>query len=187
MIRVFWAICSKLSKFYSEYLSFILQSRFPLIPRKMRKWNLLQPEQDTGDSVPGAFKMDYLQPVEPTLLRKSSFFWQSYWVTNFLYSLQKWENEILPIWVRHRALRQSNWTIRSLPRQFCYEIFPNFYFHIPKEPIVHAFPWKMRLRKCIFSNLSRALFGLVRFSLGLETLMFLPAVRRSTCGSFFPD
>ena len=63
-----------MSKFYSEYSSSILQSPFPLIPRKMRKWNLLQPEQDTGDSVPGAFKMDYLQPVEPTLLRKSSFF-----------------------------------------------------------------------------------------------------------------
>ena len=49
-----------------------------------------------GDWVPGAFKLDHLQPFKPILLWNFSNFWLSCPRAHFLYSPGKWEKGILP-------------------------------------------------------------------------------------------
>ena len=69
------------SKFYNSY-TFILEanSYYPtgLIMRKGKSPNF-RIGLDRGVSVPGAFKLDHLQPVKPILFSKFTTFSLSYW------------------------------------------------------------------------------------------------------------
>ena len=76
------------------------------------KFEFSQPEWGRGDSLPGALKLDHLQPSEPILFWSFSIFWLSYWGAHFLYSPGRWESAILPTWVRQRGL--SAWGIQNL-------------------------------------------------------------------------
>ena len=62
-------------KFYN-FFPFILGGQF-LLPQRERKaengkMDFSQPECESGISVPGAFKLEHLQPVEPILFCKFS-------------------------------------------------------------------------------------------------------------------
>ena len=68
---------------------------------------------DWGVSVPGAFKLDHLQPFKPILFWNFSNFWLSYPRGQFLYSPGRREIGILPTWVRNRGL--SAWGMQTGP------------------------------------------------------------------------
>ena len=59
---------------------------------------------DRGVWVPGAVKLDHLQPFKPILFWKFHHFLFSCPRAHFLYSPGNWENGILPTWVRHKGL-----------------------------------------------------------------------------------
>ena len=62
---------------FSNFCTFILEAN-SYYPREWRtengKMEFSQPECESGISVPGAFKLDHLQPVEPNLFRNFSNF-----------------------------------------------------------------------------------------------------------------
>ena len=115
-----WTTCSPLSPFCSEiFPTFSLSywgahSYYPrgLIMGKGNSPNS-QYGWDWGVSVPGAFKLDHLQPVEPILFWNFSNFWLSCPRAHFLYSPGKWENGTLPAWVGRRGL--GAWGIQTGP------------------------------------------------------------------------
>ena len=71
---------------FSNFLIFILGSPIPYYPRaKNEKRDTLHSERNTGVSVPGAFKLDHLQPVKQILFQKfSNFLIFTYWGVQFL-------------------------------------------------------------------------------------------------------
>ena len=91
-----------------------------------------QPEWDRGDSVPGASKLDHLQPVKPILFWNFSNFWLSYWGVPIPYyprKMRKWNSPNLSKTEGFECKGHSNWTICNHLSQFCSEIFPTFDFH----------------------------------------------------------
>ena len=74
-----WTICSLLSPFCSEnFPTFHSYAPEPIsfIPQENEKMEFSQPKWGTGVWVPGAFKLDHLQPVEPIFFWK---FWKVRW------------------------------------------------------------------------------------------------------------
>ena len=99
-----------------------------------------QPEWDTGFSVPGVFKLDHLQPVEPMLFPKFSNFCALILERPILITLSqpdkghslkrmkmgKWNSPNLSETQVCQCLAYSNWTICSLLSPCCSLNFPTF-------------------------------------------------------------
>ena len=89
-----------------------------------------QPECESGISVPGALKLDHLQPVEPILFGNFPIISFSYLGPILItpesggLKMGKWNSPNLSARVGSQCLGHSNWTIYSLLSQFCLEIFP---------------------------------------------------------------
>ena len=117
-----WTICSPLSPFCSEiFPTFSLSywgahSYYPRGPI-MRKGNSPNSRYgwNSGVSVPGAFKLDHLQPVKPFLFPKFSNFCTFILGGQFLLpqraNNEKREFSQLQKWMRHRAL--GAWGIQT--------------------------------------------------------------------------
>ena len=80
--------------------------------------------------MPGAFKLDHLQPVEPILFRNFCISFTFILGDHFLLPQRAnnrgWENSPTPKFDRtegFQCLGHSNWTICSLLSPFCSEIF----------------------------------------------------------------
>ena len=93
-------------------------------------------EWDRGVSVPGTFKLDHLQPVEPILFWKFSYFSTFILGSHFLLpqraNNQKREFSQLQNWMRQRGF--SAWGIQTGPfaapwATFVLKIFQLFHFH----------------------------------------------------------
>ena len=119
-----WIICSPLSQSCSpKFSTFSLSywgahSYYPRGPI-MRKGNSsnFQYGPDRGVSVPGAFKLDHLQPFKPILFRKIFNFFHFILGSQFLLPQRanngSWENFPFPIWIRLRGF--SAWGIQTGP------------------------------------------------------------------------
>ena len=103
---------------FFNFFTFILGSPF-LYPRRpiMRKGNShnFQYGSDRGVSVPGAFKLDHLHPLEPILFPKIFTFFPFILGSPFLLpqraNYEKGEFSQLPIWIRLRGF--SAWGIQT--------------------------------------------------------------------------
>ena len=90
----------------------------------------LKIEWDKGFSVPLAFKLDHLQPIEPILFLKNFNFFKFILEGQFLLpqraNNQKTPTPNLDETEGFRCLGHSNWTICSLLSQFCSPNFQTF-------------------------------------------------------------
>ena len=67
-----WIICSPLSQICSEIFTtfdFYAPEPFSFIPQENEKMEFSQPKWETEFWVPGALKLDHLQPFKPNLFR----------------------------------------------------------------------------------------------------------------------
>ena len=78
-----WA--NSVLKFFHLF-TFMLGRANSLLPQENEKMGLSQPECDTEDWVPGAFKLDHLQPTKPILFLNFSTFSLSCWGGPILYN-----------------------------------------------------------------------------------------------------
>ena len=131
-----WTICSPLSQFCSEIFQtfdFHTPEANFFIPQEEGKLEFSQPEWDTRDSVPGALKLDHLQPFKPILFWNFSNFFtfilgSQFWLPQRANN-GSWENFPFPNmdWTEgFQCLGHPNWTSCSPLSQFCSEIFQTF-------------------------------------------------------------
>ena len=102
-----WTICSPSSQFCSgifPIFDFHAPEPISFIPQENEKIEFSQPVWCKGDWVPGAFKLDQLQPFKQILFWNFSNFLLSYPRAHFLYSPGKEEDGILPTRVMQREL-----------------------------------------------------------------------------------
>ena len=132
-----WAICSPLSQFCSaNFPTFSLSyweanSYYPREGQgENEKRELTRNGWETGVSVPGAFKLDHLEPVKPILFPKFNNFFTFILERPILITpergwlkMRKWNSSEMDETQGFQYLGHSNWTICSLLSQFC---FPNF-------------------------------------------------------------
>ena len=136
-----WIICSPLSPFCSEIFSTFSLSYWGALsyyPRGLiiGKGNSPNPQYgwDWGVSVPGAFKLDHLQPFKPILFRIFSIFSPLYWDAHSYYPrgliVRKRNNPTpeLNDTKGFECLGHLNWTICSPLSPFC---SGNFQFFSP--------------------------------------------------------
>ena len=113
-----------------------------------------QPECERGISVPGAFKLDQLQPFKPILSWTFSNFFTFILGSPFPLFPRKGESWILPTWVRQRGL--SAWVIQTGPfaafwANFLFE-FSNFFTFILEANSYYPIEWKTENGKMEFSQ-----------------------------------
>ena len=123
---------------FSNFFTFILGSPFLLPQRRgliMEKGNSHNSRNgwDWGVLVPGAIKLDHLQPFKPLLFWNFSNFFTFILGSPFLLpqraNFGSWENFPPPNMDEtegFECLGHSNWTICSPLSHFCSEIFPTF-------------------------------------------------------------
>ena len=115
-------------KFFHLF-TFMLRRANSLLPQENEKMEFSQPECDTEDWVPGAFKLDYLQPVKLILSPNLSIILIFILGSPIPYYPRewKWEKGIHPKMDEPQGflyLGHSNWTICSLLSWFCSLNFP---------------------------------------------------------------
>ena len=154
-----WTICIILSPSSSKNFQTFLpsyweaNSYYPrgLIMEKRDSSNF-KIEWDKGFSVPGAFKLDHLQPIEPILLQKISNFFIFILGSQFLLPQRanngKWEFIQPQNWMRQRV--SSAWGIQTRPFAanqaiFVSKILHFFHFHTGRPILItpEANNWKV--------------------------------------------
>ena len=152
-----WIICSPLRQFCSgKFSTFSLSyweanSYYPRRPiMEKRNSSNSKTEWDRGVSVPGAFKLDHLQPFKPILLWKIFNFFNFILGSQFLLPQRanNGKREILATsnmdeTEGFQCLGHSNWTTCSMLSQFCSEIFLTDDFHAiePISLLPHQDKW----------------------------------------------
>ena len=134
-----WTICSSLSPFCCRQFSTFSLSYWEAnsyYPRRliMGKGNSsnFKIEWDKVFSVPGAFKLNHLQPIEPILFQNIFNFFTFILEGQFLLpqranrGFSQFPNPNMDETEGFQCLGQSNWTICSPLSHFCFQIFPSF-------------------------------------------------------------
>ena len=125
-----WSLVWKLhSAAVAKYLMHVHKTFLSLLHPTI--WDSTKNGWNTGISVPGALKLDHLQPVKLFLSKNISYFLIFKLGLLFLITPErgKWEKGIQPKIAETQGfecLGQSNWTICSLLSWICSEIFPTF-------------------------------------------------------------
>ena len=124
--------------------------------------------------MPGAFKLDHLQPFKPILYINFSNFLLLYWGRAIPYyprKMRKWNSPNQSDAVGIRCLGHSNWTLCSPLSQFCSGSFPFFHFYAP-EPISFI-PQENEKMEFFQTNTGVLVLGVLKLDLSKPVNLFL--------------